>query len=97
MCHHPVILMSDMTRIPLTSDQEPRLPLSGPRLPSPPRGGEINDFRQGGREGVIGLGSCHANRRYRVRGEAVSCGEPRPWRRGMLGRSGQMNLGMDHN
>ena len=24
---------------------------------------------------VIGLGSCHANRRYRVRGEAVSCGE----------------------
>ena len=24
---------------------------------------------------VIGLGSCHANRRYRVRGEAVSCSE----------------------
>ena len=46
---------------------------------------------------VIGLGSCHANRRYRVRGEAVSCGEPRLWRRGMLGRSGQMNPGMDHN
>ena len=36
---------------------------------------------------VIGLGSCHANRRYRVRGEAVSCGEPRLWRRGCWGEA----------
>ena len=40
-----------------------------------PRAGEINDCRHRLWGRVIGLGSCHANRRYRVRGDAVSCGE----------------------